>query len=153
MAKRKISKPLSITTEAIAEALKTTDGGVYLAAERLRCNPGTIYDRIKADPTLAELKNNLRGKLVDIAETSLKRGVLAGEGWAVCFTLKTIGKDRGYVERSEITGKDGGPVQTEEKVLSDPERLERLAALYDRVRTRTARRPQRRGAAKKPNPP
>jgi hypothetical protein len=29
----------------------------------------------------------------------------------LCFALKTLGKNRGYVERQEITGKEGGPVQ------------------------------------------
>jgi hypothetical protein len=33
--------------------------------------------------------------------------VLAKEAWAVCFTLKTIGKGRGYVERNEVTGANG----------------------------------------------
>ena len=25
----------------------------------------------------------------------------------VCFALKTVGKTRGYIERSEVTGRDG----------------------------------------------
>jgi hypothetical protein len=35
---------------------------------------------------------------------------LAGEPWAVALTLKTLGKQRGYVERQEVTGADAGPV-------------------------------------------
>ena len=46
---------------------------------------------------------------------SLRRAIVGGEGWAVALTLKTLGKDDGYVERvqNEVTGADGGPVQTE----------------------------------------
>jgi hypothetical protein len=36
-----------------------------------------------------------------------------GEPWAVAMVLKTIGKSRGYVERQEVTGADGGKVQIE----------------------------------------
>jgi len=142
-------KSWTIPTEAIEAALRKTDGGVYLAAETLRCDPQTIYNRLDAVPELRALKDQLRGKLVDIAEASLKRGVLKGEGWAVCFTLKNIGKDRGYVERNEITGKEGGPIQTEEAALSDPERLERLASLYDRIRARQVRQVNRKAGRRR----
>jgi hypothetical protein len=33
--------------------------------------------------------------------------LIAGDTGAITFTLKTLGKSRGYVERQEITGKDG----------------------------------------------
>ena len=36
-----------------------------------------------------------------MAELSLFKAIQTGEAWAVCFYLKTQGKDRGYVERYE----------------------------------------------------
>ncbi len=33
-----------------------------------------------------------------------------GQPWAVSLVLKTLGKERGYVERGEITGKGGEPI-------------------------------------------
>ena len=51
-----------------------------------------------------------RSELVDLAEMSLRRGIMAGEAWAVALTLKTLGKDDGYTERTEITGADGEPL-------------------------------------------
>ena len=53
-----------------------------------------------------------RGELVDYGELALRRAVVDGEPWAVGLVLKTLGRDRGYVERTEnmVTGKDGGPV-------------------------------------------
>ena len=38
---------------------------------------------------------------MDTAEDRLGLAVEAGAPWAITFVLRTIGKDRGYVERSE----------------------------------------------------
>jgi hypothetical protein len=42
-------------------------------------------------------------------------------------------------DKSEITGKDGGPIKTEDVSLTDGERAARLAAIFDRIRTRRDR--------------
>src|SRR3989304_6085777 len=47
--------------------------------------------------------SKFRGVLVDKAVLALERGVLKGEQWAVTFTLSRLGKDRGYVERQELS--------------------------------------------------
>jgi hypothetical protein len=53
-------------------------------------------------PKVQEAIDSFRGEFIDTAELSLKRAVMAGEGWAVCFALKTLGKERGYVEKQQI---------------------------------------------------
>ncbi len=40
---------------------------------------------------------------------------------------------------TEITGKDGGPVQTKDVSLSDDERADRIAALLDKARAKRTR--------------
>jgi hypothetical protein len=99
------------TTKALSQALAATDGQVYLAAQRLGCSAKTIYNHLQSEPALAQLLEELRGRFLDLAETSLRQAVIRGDGWAVCFVLKTLGKERGYVERSEITGKDGSAMR------------------------------------------
>ena len=42
-----------------------------------------------------------------MAESQLVKGIQTGQSWAVCFYLKTKGRDRGYSERREITDADG----------------------------------------------
>lgn len=61
-----------------------------------------VYDYIKRHPTLKRTTDDAREKLVDDAESALHAAVLSKEGWAVCFTLKTLGKDRGYIEKHQL---------------------------------------------------
>ena len=89
------------SNKRIIEALKAANGGVYLAARKLDCNPATIYIRAKEVPAVQAVIDNMRGELVDMAESALKKSVLAGESWGVSLALKTLGKGRGYVERVE----------------------------------------------------
>jgi hypothetical protein len=35
------------------------------------------------------------------------------EAWAVCFYLKCMARDRGYVERAELTATNSAPVKIE----------------------------------------
>mgnify|MGYP001589873884 FL=1 len=92
----------------VIEALRNTKGLVTLAAQRLNCEPDTVRNYAKRHPTVAAALKEERSKMTDVAELSLYNKIVAGEGWAVCFYLKTQGRDRGYVERHEVTGKDGG---------------------------------------------
>jgi len=85
----------------IIKALKSANGGVYLAASKLGCDPKTIYNRADSNPKIQRVIDEMRGELVDLAEAALKKAVAERQGWAVCFTLKTQGKQRGYVERQE----------------------------------------------------
>ena len=52
----------------------------------------------------------------DTAEDALMTNVGERHPASVFFVLKTLGKQRGYVERLETTGKDGGAVESEMKV-------------------------------------
>jgi hypothetical protein len=92
----------AFTTEAIIEALKSTNGLISLAARRLGCDPVTIYMRAKKVQAVQTIIDQAREELVDLAELSLRRKIVEGEGWAVMATLKTLGKKRGYVEKQEI---------------------------------------------------
>ena len=99
----------AIATESIIDALKATNGLVSLAARRLGCSPEAIYKRAKQTQSIQQAIDGSRVELVDHAELALRRAILQGEPWAVALTLKTLGKSRGYVERQEVTGADGGP--------------------------------------------
>lgn len=102
---------MKLTKDGVTEALKKTNANISLAAKSLGVNRSSLYRFIERSPDLKELITDERESLVDIAESALKSAVVGKEAWAVCFTLKTIGKGRGYVERVEQTGANGGAIQ------------------------------------------
>jgi hypothetical protein len=104
------NKPRYTAAQVIA-ALRETKGMIFLAAKRLGCDPDTVQNYCKRYPTVQAAKDAERGEMVDTAELKLWQSIQNGEAWGITLALKTIGKDRGYVERVEQTGKDGAPLQ------------------------------------------
>jgi hypothetical protein len=92
-------------TEDIIKALKNVDGLVSLAAKNLGCSTDTIYKRARRVKAVQQVIDGCRAALVDEAEKALRAAVVGGEAWAVALTLKTLGKERGYIERQEIVNK------------------------------------------------
>jgi len=91
-----------ITTEQVKNALIECHGLAYAAARNLGVAPSTIFRRVQKHPELAELVKDARELRLDEAEGALMAAVRRGEGWAVCFFLKTQGRSRGYSERLEV---------------------------------------------------
>ena len=89
------------TAEQVVEALDLSRGLVFLAAQALGCHPQTVRNYARRYARVREALEENRGRLVDLAEQKLAEAVEAGKHWAVVLTLKTLGKDRGYVERVE----------------------------------------------------
>ena len=101
---------MRVTNTRMLEAVKKNGGAVYLAARELGCAPNTIYNRMKKTPALKQAVEDARGEVVDYAEQKLRLAILNGEPWAIAMVLKTLGKSRGYVERQEVTGANGGAI-------------------------------------------
>jgi len=104
MGHRRLSKKMVI------EALKNKKGAVYLAAADLGCSHTAIYAYINKYPELQELKDQFDEEVTDIAELNLRKAVINADPWALKYQLSTKGKSRGYVERQEVTGADGKPM-------------------------------------------
>ncbi len=122
-----MSSKQKFTAEEVTQALKDTKGMVYLAAQRLGCEAKTIYNyRDRYASVRAEMEQQ-DGMVNDIAEMKLYQAIMDGEQWAVVFRLKTKAKDRGYTERQEVTGKDGGPIEHADVTELTDEELARIA--------------------------
>lgn len=91
------------TAKQVAAALLEARGVKAAAARLLGCNRNTVERYINAYPTVKEACEIARAELIDLAESKLVEQLEAGEWPAIKYTLSTLGKDRGYVERVEST--------------------------------------------------
>jgi hypothetical protein len=112
LAKREATTPYrKYTPEQIIGALEESHGLIAPAARRLGCDRNTIKRYLKEYPEIARAKEDMREVVKDIGEDGLIAAAKRGEAWAICFLLKCIAKDRGYVERAEVSGPGAGPVK------------------------------------------
>ena len=98
------------TANKVIDALREKHGNLSAAARFLGCDRHTVARYISQYSTVKEVADEERETLIDFAENQLFQQVKDGNITAIIFTLKTIGKHRGYVERQEVTGADGGAV-------------------------------------------
>ncbi|MBS0233802.1 MAG: hypothetical protein JSR99_09975 [Proteobacteria bacterium] len=96
----------------IIAVLESCAGNKSLAASRLGCSRNTIDAYIARYPEICAALVEIRETFKDYAESQLKILVREKNPQAVFFTLRTVGRDRGYSERTEITGPGGLPIET-----------------------------------------
>lgn len=96
------------TKEAVRNAIVKSRGLLSFAAQLLGCERATVYSYLEKWPDLKKVVSDQREGLVDIAESRLLGNIDKGDTTAIIFFLKTQGRGRGYVERMEHTGADGG---------------------------------------------
>ena len=65
-------------------------------------NRTTFYKYLKEDQEFAKQVKDIENIALDFAESQLHKQISEGNTTATIFLLKTKGKSRGYVERSEI---------------------------------------------------
>lgn len=97
-------------------------------AEKLGVTWNTAKSYVNKWPETIQAFEDERNRIVDMAESVLVKSIRNGDTQDAKWLLSRLGKDRGYVERQETTGKDGGPIQTESAemdldALTDDERF------------------------------
>lgn len=93
--------------KAMIEAMEKSLGVVTTAAKLAGISRQSHYDWLKEDPDYAFAISETGEVALDYAESQLHKQIGEGQPASTIFYLKTKGKKRGYVERQEITGKDG----------------------------------------------
>ena len=101
----------------VEDAIRRAAGNVTAAARGLGVGRTALHARIAKSPDLQRVLQEERESLVDMAESALRAEVLDRNMTAIIWTLKASpeAKRRGWSERHELGGPDGGPVQHEHK--------------------------------------
>lgn len=96
-----------LKVKEVGEALQKKSGNMAAVARSFGVTRQAVWKYVQEHEGLKEVQKELRETFVDEVESGLYQNAISGHVTAQIFILKTLGKDRGYVERSEITGKDG----------------------------------------------
>ncbi len=107
------SKKREDTCQRIIKALGESAGLLTLAAKKAGVSYTTInryaHDFISVQAAIQEAKESM----LDFTEGKLYEKIKGGDTASILFYLKTQGKARGYTERQELTGADGGNLKVE----------------------------------------
>lgn len=111
------------TKKAMIAALEKSLGIVTVACKTVGIARDTHYRWMKKDKKYKEAVDALENVAIDFAESKLHKLIEKGDTAATIFYLKTKAKHRGYVERQEVTGPDGGPVEIVKTKIEIPDRI------------------------------
>ena len=89
---------------------RSSCGNISSIARRLGVTRATAYSYMTRWKKVENAIIDEREAMLDFTENQLFKQVQEGNITAIIFTLKTLGKSRGYVERQEVTGADGGAI-------------------------------------------
>jgi hypothetical protein len=99
-----------LSAEQVIAKIHDLHGNVSSVARFFKLSRQTMHKYINDKPSVKAALEESREKMIDNVESALYSQALAGNTTAMIFFLKTQGKSRGYVERNELTGKDGNEV-------------------------------------------
>ena len=91
-----------IKKESILKALENSLGVVTVACKSADIPRSTYYKWLKEDEDFAKSVKDIENIALDFGESQLHKQIGDGNTSATIFFLKTKGKRRGYIERSEL---------------------------------------------------
>ena len=97
-----MDKSRHIKKETILKALENSLGVVTVACKQADIPRSTYYKWLKEDEEFAQAVKEIENIALDFAESQLHTQMKDGSTPATIFYLKTKGKKRGYIERSEL---------------------------------------------------
>jgi len=97
-----MDKSRHIKKESILKALEKSLGVVTVACKSVDVPRSTYYKWLNEDEEFANAVKDIENIALDFGESQLHKQIGDGNTSATIFFLKTKGKKRGYVERSEL---------------------------------------------------
>jgi hypothetical protein len=113
--KTKSEKPMPKSTRTdmlkkqTIDAMEKSLGIVTIACRNVGIHRSTFYDWMNNDPEFKKSVDDVSEITLDFAESELHKQIRDGSTAATIFYLKTKGKKRGFIERSEIDMKTNQP--------------------------------------------
>jgi hypothetical protein len=95
------------TEKRMCEAIEEKRGFVSAIAKVLKISRTSFYAYLKDMPRAQQALEDVREGRHDFVESKLMELINDGNITAIIFYLKTQAKDRGYIERQELTGAGG----------------------------------------------
>jgi len=112
MSSNVVHKKKERTCERIIEAIYASRGLLTLAAKKAGVCYRTVIRYAEEFESVKKAIDESQNQMLDVAEGKLFQAIGAENMTAIIFFLKTRGKARGYVERQEFSGPEGGPIVT-----------------------------------------
>ena len=106
-----MNKSRHIKKETMLQALENSLGVVTVACKSANIPRSTYYKWLKEDEVFAKEVKEIENIALDFAESQLHSQIKDGSTSATIFSLKTKGKKRGYVERSELDLSSSEPIK------------------------------------------
>lgn len=91
------------TLQQVEHAIRLSRGNQARAARRLGITRQAVQSWKRRYPHLEGVAAEARDSLVDMAEDNLRIALANREVWATELTLMTLGKNRGFTRRMELT--------------------------------------------------
>ena len=96
--------------EQVIEAIRGTGGIKATIARRLDVSRWTVDNYLSRWATVQQAYDEECESVKDLAETNLIQEIRDRNFQAIKYYLSTKAKERGYIERQEHTGADGGAI-------------------------------------------
>lgn len=103
----------------IVEAIRGTGGVVSSIASRLDCSWNCAKKYIEKWPETVQAYEDEKEAILDLCESVLYAAIKNGDTQSAKWLLATKGKERGFVERREVTGENGAPLTVMVEFVGD----------------------------------
>jgi hypothetical protein len=111
-----MDKNRHIKKESMLKALENSLGVVTVACKQAEIPRSTYYKWLKEDEEFSKAVKEIENIALDFAESQLHSQMKDGNTSATIFYLKTKGKKRGYIERSELDLSSSEPIKLKVKI-------------------------------------
>jgi hypothetical protein len=92
-------------------AIKNSAGIISTIAKRLEVDWHTAESYIKKYPEALKAFQDEREGILDMAEAAIFTAIKQGDAGSAKWLLSTLARSRGFGDKVEVSGKDGGPVE------------------------------------------